>query len=198
MNEQITVHDIISHMDFLAPPERAEEWDHIGLMVGSHQSEVKGVVLSLDVTTEAIDICKHTGANLIITHHPLFFTPCFSIDILTPRGKLIELLFQDDISVFSAHTNLDGADHSVNHALADALGLTPVSSSAISRFGLFCSTKESVKYIGYSEWIREKLGSSGVFLNNNDNVDIKNLCLCAVRLTRRSYPRSSTPGPMRS
>ncbi len=181
MNEKVTltVKDVIQRVDILAPRDRAEEWDHVGLMIGSENTEVKGIVLALDVTSEAMERCRSSGANLIITHHPLFFAPCFSIDTDTPQGNRIAKLLGDNIAVFSAHTNLDRADYSVNHALAEMIGLEVVNSPEDCRFGLICKSREPEMYMKFSDTIREILNSSGVFLNSAEDRKVRSFYLCA-------------------
>lgn len=193
MKNPVTVKDVVRLMDELAPRERAEEWDHVGLMVGSEKEEVKGIVLSLDVTAEAIALCKDSGANLIITHHPLFFTPLFSIDTETLQGNRIAHLLRENISVFSAHTNLDRADHSVNHALAEKLGLEIVGVYEDGRFGLICRSEKPQHYMRMSNHIRELLNSSGVFLNSAEDGEIRSFCLCAG-----SFDETLIPGIIQS
>ncbi len=179
MNQPVTMKDIIRLMDETAPRDRAEAWDHVGLMVGSDESGVQGVVLSLDVTSAAIRLCADIGANLIITHHPLFFSPCFSIDTGTTRGGLIARLLRGNISVFSAHTNLDRADFSVNHALAHTLGLNIVGAIEEGSFGLLCRSEKPLHYFDFSGRVKEELKSSGVLLNSARDGAIHNVCLCA-------------------
>ncbi|MDD4095817.1 MAG: Nif3-like dinuclear metal center hexameric protein [Oscillospiraceae bacterium] len=179
MKNPIAMKEIVRFMDETAPRERAEAWDHVGLMVGSEETEVRGIVLSLDVTSEAIELCEESGANLMITHHPLFFTPCFSIETDTPQGSLIARLLRGNISVFSAHTNLDRADFSVNHALAQKLGLNTVGTLEDCAFGLLCRSEKPLHYLSFSSRVRDALKSSGVFLNSARDGDVQNFCLCA-------------------
>lgn len=179
MKKPIEMKEIVRFMDETAPRERAEAWDHIGLMVGSEEAEVRGIVLSLDVTSEAIELCEESGANLMITHHPLFFAPCFSIDTDTTQGSLIARLLRGNISVFSAHTNLDRADFSVNHALAQKLGLNTVGILEDCAFGLLCRSENPLHYLSFSSRVRDALKSSGVFLNSARDGDVQSFCLCA-------------------
>lgn len=179
MKKPATIGEVIKLVDKLAPRERAEEWDHVGLMIGNPGEFLKGIVLSLDVTSRAIDACLTQGANLLITHHPLFFDPCFSIDETTPEGKRIYRLIQNNIHVFSAHTNLDRADYGVNHALSDLLGFKNVGSFAEGSFGLLCETVEKETLFEFSEKIRKKLHGCSAVLNTDQDKSVHNLCLCA-------------------
>ena len=42
------VRDIAALMEGLAPAHLAEEWDNVGLQVGSLQAEIEAVLISLD------------------------------------------------------------------------------------------------------------------------------------------------------
>ena len=117
------VKDVIAAMEKIAPLSLACEWDRIGLMIGDTNEKVNGVLLALDAQSDAIDAAIKSKANMIITHHPLFFDPLTSVDYLTPRGANVRKLIKNDIQLYSAHTNLDKAPNGVNHALASALGL---------------------------------------------------------------------------
>ena len=79
--------DIVKILEEFAPPSLAEEWDRIGLMVGNLQAENSGVLVTLDVTPEAIKQAEDEGANLIVSHHPLIWDPLARIDEGTMRGE---------------------------------------------------------------------------------------------------------------
>ncbi|MBN1892046.1 MAG: Nif3-like dinuclear metal center hexameric protein [Clostridiales bacterium] len=179
MKKPVTIGEIIELVDKLAPRERAEEWDHVGLMIGNRNKFLKGIVLSLDVTSQAIDACLSDGSNLLITHHPLFFDPCFSIDETTPEGKRIYRLIQNNIAVFSAHTNLDRADYGVNQALSDFLGFRTVGSISEWGFELLCELNEPGTLFEFSEKIRKKLRACASVLNTDQDRSVHALCLCA-------------------
>lgn len=107
-------------LDGKAPVTTAEEWDNVGLLIGSPTDEVRRIVVALDVTCGALETAKAVGADLIVTHHPVIFSPLRHVDGL-PLA-----LAQANISVIAAHTNLDKAVGGVNDTLAARLNLTDV------------------------------------------------------------------------
>lgn len=113
-------------MDTLAPRNRAEEWDNVGLLVGDPGAEVGCVLVSLDVDEAVVDRAITEKADLIIAHHPLIFRPLKSLRFDLPLGSLLRKLVQNNIMVYAAHTNLDCAAMGVNAQLAGRLGLTDV------------------------------------------------------------------------
>ena len=117
------VGEILEYISELAPWGLAEEWDNVGLMVGSREHEVKKVMISLDVTRQTIEAAINSRSNLIISHHPFIFSKLKVIDLDGEKGELIGLLIKNDISIISAHTNLDVAIGGLNDTLAEIIGL---------------------------------------------------------------------------
>jgi len=118
------VGEVLDFINEFAPWEYAEEWDNVGLMVGSRTCQVKKLMLCMDVTTRIIDEAINQGSNLIVAHHPFLFSKLNKIDLDTLKGQLICKLIKNDICVISAHTNLDVAIGGVNDTLAEKIGLT--------------------------------------------------------------------------
>ncbi|ETT74335.1 hypothetical protein C173_09578 [Paenibacillus sp. FSL R7-277] len=114
---------VIGYMEQLAPKHLAEEWDNVGLQVGSLQKEITGVLVALDVNESIVDEAIAKGCNLIIAHHAVIFRPIKGILTDTPAGRLYEKLIKNDIAVYISHTNLDVAEGGMNDWMAEALGI---------------------------------------------------------------------------
>lgn len=125
MSTSVSGGDVRHALEQFAPPTLAESWDNVGWQVGNDDFTVTGVVVTVDVDAAVISEAIARGANLIVAHHPLFFRPLKQIDPATFHGQLLKSLLRHDLSVYTAHTNLDAVPQGVNGALADALGLTP-------------------------------------------------------------------------
>lgn len=119
----ITTRDVLRIVDRVVPEALAEEWDNTGLQIGSLESSAKGIIFSLDADIAMLDKAREVGANIAITHHPLFFNPVKRIDLDTPEGRIVERVVTDKITLYSAHTNLDVVNGGVNDTLADRIGL---------------------------------------------------------------------------
>ena len=115
--------DIVEYMQELAPVQLAEEWDNVGLIVGSRHSGVKRVMLCLDVTSKVVDEAVECNTDMIISHHPLIFKGIRKLNDDCIVGKRIIRLVENNISLYSAHTNLDACECGVNQKLAELLGL---------------------------------------------------------------------------
>lgn len=114
--------DILKYLENRFPYTLASDFDKgkIGLTIGSANSDVKGIVCSLDLTYEVIKDAITKNANLIITHHPLLFNPISKINPDDEKGKIIYAMIKNNISLISMHTNMDLGVNGV----ADTLALT--------------------------------------------------------------------------
>ena len=118
-----TVNDILNAIESIAPATLAEEWDNIGLQVGHRQWPVKRVLTALDPTPEVIREVRNRKAEVLVTHHPLIFSPLRALDLDTPLGGILHELLRHNIAVISAHTNLDSTQGGVNDILASFLAV---------------------------------------------------------------------------
>ncbi len=122
----MTIQNILTFLDNRAPFTTAEEWDNPGLLVGDPAAPVNRVLVALDATDGALDTARAVGADLIVTHHPVIFTPLKQLD----AHSLPYRLAAAGIGLIAAHTNLDKAADGVNDTLAARLGLENVTVAA--------------------------------------------------------------------
>ena len=132
----MTVQHLYDLIDRFAPFATQAEGDNSGFLVGSAEQEVTGILFALDVTEPVIDEAVSLGAQLIVTHHPLMFSPFHALTDGNYEGRLIRRLTRENISLIAAHTNLDQAPGGVNDTLAAACGLTDVTGEGFFRSGL--------------------------------------------------------------
>ena len=112
----------IEVMEKVAPTNLKEDFDNVGLMVGDRNKEIKKVLLALDCTDKVIEEAKEIGAQLILTHHPLIFKKPSNITTDTLQGRKIIKLIQNDINLYSAHTNWDSVKEGINDTIVSMLG----------------------------------------------------------------------------
>jgi dinuclear metal center YbgI/SA1388 family protein len=117
---------IFEFIEDWAPKGIAWEKDNVGLQIGNPDEETKGILLSLDLSEDALKKAIQEKCNLIITHHPIFFYPVNKIDLSSEQGQLIELAIKNEITIYSAHTNLDFTKDGVSFVLAKKLGLQKI------------------------------------------------------------------------
>lgn len=124
MTNPLRVQDILRQINSSAPFDLAESWDNVGLLVGDPQREVRKILVGLDPTTALVDEAVATGADTIITHHPVIFRPLKSINSGEPEGRLLATALSNSIAMIGCHTNLDSARMGVSDILAERLGLS--------------------------------------------------------------------------
>lgn len=117
-----TVQELVDILCGFAPPETAEAWDNVGLLVGRRQAPVTRVLMALDVTKNVICEAEAMQAQLIVTHHPLMFHARNRLTDAEPEGEMLLMLCEKGIALCSMHTNLDKAAGGVNDALMQAVG----------------------------------------------------------------------------
>lgn len=120
-----TVQEIYNYLDRKAPFAIQESWDNSGLLVGDPQGEVCCILTALDITDEVVEEARTLGAQLIVSHHPLIFTPVKRMT-LSPEdlvGRKLWRLARQNTAAICCHTNLDAVEGGVNTVLAQSLGL---------------------------------------------------------------------------
>ena len=118
--------DVVAAFDALYDPATAEDWDAVGLVCGDPRAPVSKVLFAIDPVQAVGAEAVQWGADLVITHHPLFLRPVHGVAATTPKGRVVHNLLTNGIALHVAHTNADGAAPGVSDALADAIGLTDV------------------------------------------------------------------------
>ncbi len=110
-------------MEQVAPSRLAEDWDNAGLQVGKKDWLIRTIWVALDPGPDVVAHACEKNVDLLITHHPLIFSPLKSIDFSTPTGSVVHMASQHRLAVFAAHTNLDSVAGGVNDVLASKIGL---------------------------------------------------------------------------
>ena len=113
-----TVQQIYEEMQRIAPLALAESWDNPGLLVDCG-GEVSRVLVTLDITPEVVEEAARKGCGLIVSHHPVIFSP---LKKLSGQDVAFQLV-KNGISAICMHTNLDAAEGGVNEVLAGFFGM---------------------------------------------------------------------------
>lgn len=173
--------EIIKKIEDFAPSSLACTWDNPGLLCGDREKDIKKVFLTLDTNLTTVKEAVEKGADMIISHHPIFMSGIKKIDFSTPDGKMIELLIKNDIVVFAAHTNMDAAQSGINQRLAEIFELENIGilepideKSGIGRFG---DLKSEVSAVEFAETVKEKLNTPHLRISGERT--IKKLGICS-------------------
>jgi len=115
--------DVVAVLDALYPPSTAEGWDAVGLVAGDPAAPVRKVLLAVDPVADVVDEAVEWGADLLVTHHPLFLRGVHSVAATTFKGEVVHRLLAAGCALHVAHTNADAAPRGVADALADLVGI---------------------------------------------------------------------------
>jgi dinuclear metal center YbgI/SA1388 family protein len=122
----ITIATLVQYLEQLAPPERAAEWDNVGLLLGDRASVVERVMTCLTITPEVAQEAVDSKIQLLVTHHPILFKPVQRLTTDTPEGRMALSLVRAGVAVYSPHTAFDNAPGGINDLLAQKLNLSDV------------------------------------------------------------------------
>lgn len=168
----MTVKDIYDYLNEIAPFETVEEWDNCGLAIGSFNKEVNKIYIALDVTSDVLEDAQSFGADLVITHHPMIFTP---VSQILSEG-LIYKAVASEMNFIASHTCLDKANGGVNYCLANKVGVKNLKTSQDNDFLKYgevepCSAEE------FAIIIKSALGGSVSFTDSGKT--IKTVAMCS-------------------
>ena len=170
------VKDIFEIINSFAPVESALSFDNAGILVGDPSGEVKTALVCLDCTPAAVKKAKNEGAELIITHHPVIFSPLKKV--VAEKGNVVYDCIKNGIAVISMHTNLDTAKGGVNDCLARALNLkniSPITDEEEFSFRKGELEKE-MSAEGLARYVKSILG--GVIRFTDGGTPVKSVAVC--------------------
>ena len=119
----MTVKEITTCLEQWSPLAYAEDFDNVGLLVGTHDQHVDGVLIAHDALESVIYEAIAEGCNLIVCFHPIIFQGLKKITNKTYVERAVAKAIKHDIALYAIHTALDVQLNGVNKGLADALGL---------------------------------------------------------------------------
>lgn len=117
------VSDVLSLLNQWAPLCYSEDFDNTGLLVGHPESEVKGILVSLDTLENVIDEAISKDCNLVVSFHPIIFSGLKSLEPKDYVSRTVVKAIKNDIAIIAIHTALDNMPHGVSWGMAQALAL---------------------------------------------------------------------------
>src|SRR4051812_4645954 len=116
--------DVVRELEDRYDPSWAEPWDAVGLVCGDPDTDIRRALFAVDPVEVVVDEAIARGADLLVTHHPLFLGGTTSVAATTAKGLVVHRLLTAGIALYVAHTNADVAFPGVSDALGEALRLT--------------------------------------------------------------------------
>lgn len=115
--------ELISILETWAPPSYQESYDNSGLIFGNPESEISGVILSLDCIESTIQEAIDKKCNVVIAHHPIVFKGLKKLTGKNYIERTVIKAIQNNIAIYAIHTNLDSISTGVNKKFADKIGI---------------------------------------------------------------------------
>ncbi len=119
----MTIRDITTCIEKIAPLNYAEGFDNVGLLVGNYDVQVTGVLVTLDTLENIIDEAIENNCNLIVSFHPILFSGLKKLNGKNYVERVILKAVKNDIAIYAMHTALDNSFQGVNAKICEVLGL---------------------------------------------------------------------------
>ena len=176
------VYEIAEIIEKTAPKNIAYDWDNVGLLVGDKNKEINRVFLTLDTNLATVNEAIDSGADMIISHHPIFFNPLKKIEYGTPQGDLVKLLIKNNLPLYAAHTNMDLANGGINDKLAEIFQLSdvkilePLPGNPSAGLGRYGKGKREVTFSSFVEITKMLLRTPVRYAGDSERI-IKNIAV---------------------
>lgn len=117
------VKNIIPILEELAPLGYAEDFDNVGLLVGSPEQEVSGILVCHDALENVVEEAIEQNCNFIVCFHPILFSGLKKITGKNYVERAVIKAIKNDIAIYAIHTALDNHQEGVNKIFCTTLGL---------------------------------------------------------------------------
>jgi len=181
-------------MEEYAPLLFAFEHDNVGLILGSRDKTVKKIMIALDLTDSVVDEAVENSVEMIVTHHPPIFKPISRITTDDALGRRLIKLLRNDVTVYSAHTNLDIAHGGTSDVLAGMLGLenlvpldnrhVPAEGCALGRVG---DLPEECTLGELAQRLKSLLGLGAIAVTGDSGRAVRRVGLCTGSASGPDY-----------
>lgn len=184
--------ELVQKIEKKYPTSLAESWDNVGLMIGDFNQEIKRVLVALEANEAVIKEAIQLKADLIVTHHPFFFSKFNQLNSDTLKGSLTLSLIQNNIALYSMHTNYDIAFDGMSDQFLRRIGL-PVDevflpanpeawylnehSGKAPGLGRISILKEEMTLASLSAYVKDKLNMQQIRVVGDINASIKKVAV---------------------
>lgn len=146
--------EIYSFLNELSPFELQEAWDNSGLIVGDRDTDIQKIYLSLEPTLEVLEEIEPN--SLLLTHHPLIFSPLKRLDFADITARALRLTMQKNISIIAMHTNYDKTH------LNEYFATTIMGFENISKEGFLVYADVDMSFEELAGLVKQKVGLGSV------------------------------------
>jgi dinuclear metal center YbgI/SA1388 family protein len=142
------IKEILTELEKLAPLSYQEDYDNAGLLVGAPDTELTGILFTLDITEDVVEEAVRKHCNLIVAHHPIIFKGLKKLNGKNYVERTVIKAIKNDIALYATHTNLDHVVGGVNWQIAHRLGLQNIKVLApkkqvLTKLAFFCPVENT-------------------------------------------------------
>ncbi|WP_027386150.1 Nif3-like dinuclear metal center hexameric protein [Chryseobacterium gregarium] len=117
------VREVISKIEKHIPLQQAEDFDNVGLLCGSWDRNVSGILICHDALENVVDEAIHKNCNLIVCFHPIIFSGLKSLTGKNYVERAVLKAIENKIAIYAIHTAFDNDFFGVNYGMCSQLGL---------------------------------------------------------------------------
>jgi dinuclear metal center YbgI/SA1388 family protein len=117
------IKEVTNYIEELAPLNYAEEFDNVGLLVGTYNTIVSGILVTLDTLEETVEEAIANNCNLIISFHPIIFEGLKKLNGNSYVERVVLKAIRNNIAIYAPHTALDNSKNGVSAKICEVLGL---------------------------------------------------------------------------
>ncbi len=119
----MTIKEVTNYIEELAPLNYAESFDNVGLLIGDTNTEVTGVLVTLDTLEDIVDEAISKNCNLIVSFHPIIFNGLKKINGSNYVERVVIKAIKNNIAIYATHTALDNSYQGVSAKICEVIGL---------------------------------------------------------------------------
>ena len=189
------IKEILSILGEMAPLAYAEDFDNVGLLVGSQENEAKGILVCHDALESVIDEAIAKKCNLVVCFHPIIFSGLKKITGKNYVERSVLKAIKNDIAIYAVHTALDNHKDGVNKIFSDALGL--INTKILVPKQNFIQKLVTYTVLENAEKIRLALGEAGAgTIGNYDNCSFNSEGFSTYQGNEESNPTVGKKGEL--
>lgn len=176
-----TVAEIAQVMADRTHPETTPDWDPVGLQLGDPDSKVTTIAVCHEVNEEVVARLTESPVDLLVTYHPLLFTPTSRLLAGRSAGARSYRLISAGVALLVTHTDFDAAPGGMADSLAGFFDLRDVRPfggdagagvAAVGRWGLFEGTVATV-----DATLTDAFGPIGLRLTGDRAIEVESLAV---------------------
>lgn len=153
------IREVISKIEKRIPLQQAEDFDNVGLLCGSWDRNVSGILICHDALENVVDEAIQKNCNLIVCFHPIIFSGLKSLTGKNYVERAVVKAIENKIAIYAIHTAFDNDFFGVNYGICNQLGL--------KNLKILQPKKNTLKQLTvfvpkeYTEKVREALFAAG-------------------------------------